>query len=197
NRDIKCTLCEVLDIHDQIASANETMIDSYSHIVMFESIEIYVVSEIVGNREKNLFFFFQAEDGIRDYKVTGVQTCALPISVPDERGHRVPARKAPAEVLEERGGTGRPRAANQELEHHIEQAAAGEGREPADEQDPLTAGREHEADGERQDRQRHRRAEGADRIEYRVPRGCGTCVQPIEQRYIELIELGERVMVDD
>src|SRR5256885_11454075 len=26
-----------------------------------------------------VFFFFQAEDGIRDYKVTGVQTCALPI----------------------------------------------------------------------------------------------------------------------
>src|SRR5256885_5460698 len=26
------------------------------------------------------FFFFQAEDGIRYYKVTGVQTCALPIS---------------------------------------------------------------------------------------------------------------------
>ena len=24
-------------------------------------------------------FFFQAEDGIRDYDVTGVQTCALPI----------------------------------------------------------------------------------------------------------------------
>src|SRR6266536_6690311 len=27
-----------------------------------------------------LFFFFQAEDGIRDPLVTGVQTCALPIS---------------------------------------------------------------------------------------------------------------------
>src|SRR5256885_4067698 len=27
----------------------------------------------------HIFFFFQAEDGIRDYKVTGVQTCALPI----------------------------------------------------------------------------------------------------------------------
>src|SRR5256885_9399609 len=27
----------------------------------------------------HVFFFFQAEDGIRDYKVTGVQTCALPI----------------------------------------------------------------------------------------------------------------------
>ena len=26
------------------------------------------------------FFFFQAEDGIRDTSVTGVQTCALPIS---------------------------------------------------------------------------------------------------------------------
>src|SRR5256885_8571680 len=47
------------------------------------------------------FFFFQAEDGIRDYKVTGVQTCALPIlishenileflsRVPEERQHRV------------------------------------------------------------------------------------------------------------
>src|SRR5437773_5760422 len=27
------------------------------------------------------FFFFQAEDGIRDRDVTGVQTCALPISL--------------------------------------------------------------------------------------------------------------------
>src|SRR2546427_6616252 len=32
------------------------------------------------------FFFFQAEDGIRDLTVTGVQTCALPIS--GERGKR-------------------------------------------------------------------------------------------------------------
>src|SRR5256885_16539270 len=29
-------------------------------------------------------FFFQAEDGIRDYKVTGVQTCALPIFEEEE-----------------------------------------------------------------------------------------------------------------
>src|SRR5437762_12053392 len=28
-----------------------------------------------------IFFFFQAEDGIRDTSVTGVQTCALPISM--------------------------------------------------------------------------------------------------------------------
>src|SRR3712207_7567282 len=33
------------------------------------------------------FFFFQAEDGIRDIGVTGVQTCALPISAElEERG---------------------------------------------------------------------------------------------------------------
>src|SRR5256886_8551374 len=31
-----------------------------------------------------LFFFFQAEDGIRDLTVTGVQTCALPISARDQ-----------------------------------------------------------------------------------------------------------------
>src|SRR5207249_12190841 len=30
----------------------------------------------------SFFFFFQAEDGIRDRNVTGVQTCALPISLP-------------------------------------------------------------------------------------------------------------------
>src|SRR5256885_11244060 len=33
---------------------------------MYESVVLFI-------------FFFQAEDGIRDYKVTGVQTCALPI----------------------------------------------------------------------------------------------------------------------
>src|SRR5436309_6782285 len=41
------------------------------------------------------FFFFQAEDGIRDFHVTGVQTCALPICLrvkhrqpPDDSGMR-------------------------------------------------------------------------------------------------------------
>src|SRR2546422_5379347 len=37
-----------------------------------------------------VFFFFQAEDGIRDVAVTGVQTCALPISGKIGRGdHRL------------------------------------------------------------------------------------------------------------
>src|SRR5439155_5262726 len=34
-------------------------------------------------------FFFQAEDGIRDGHVTGVQTCALPISGQDQRASSV------------------------------------------------------------------------------------------------------------
>src|SRR5256885_9625846 len=33
----------------------------------------------IEDRRIVVYFFFQAEDGIRDYKVTGVQTCALPI----------------------------------------------------------------------------------------------------------------------
>src|SRR2546430_6039498 len=36
-----------------------------------------------------VFFFFQAEDGIRDLTVTGVQTCALPISAAPPRGRRI------------------------------------------------------------------------------------------------------------
>src|SRR5882762_11869295 len=38
--------------------------------VLFFARELFIV----------YFFFFQAEDGIRDSSVTGVQTCALPIS---------------------------------------------------------------------------------------------------------------------
>src|SRR5688572_31706809 len=38
------------------------------------------------------FFFFQAEDGIRDLTVTGVQTCALPIYPMDFTDARWPAR---------------------------------------------------------------------------------------------------------
>src|SRR2546425_8908846 len=36
-----------------------------------------------------IFFFFQAEDGIRDKLVTGVQTCALPILIDDAHAVRV------------------------------------------------------------------------------------------------------------
>src|SRR5690606_40294672 len=48
-----------------------------------------------------LFFFFQAEDGIRDFHVTGVQTCALPIYTHDESQIRTdhPLHRAAAVVL--------------------------------------------------------------------------------------------------
>src|SRR5258706_1550795 len=42
------------------------------------------------------FFFFQAEDGIRDWSVTGVQTCALPIW---PWPHRAAARAGDGSVL--------------------------------------------------------------------------------------------------
>src|SRR3990170_7027981 len=46
------------------------------------------------------FFFFQAEDGIRDDLVTGVQTCALPISAGLRVGvHMTPYLQSPLEKL--------------------------------------------------------------------------------------------------
>src|SRR5437870_11502112 len=47
-------------------------------------VHVFVVGEVgefeMGKSVVVVFFFFQAEDGIRDGHVTGVQTCALPIS---------------------------------------------------------------------------------------------------------------------
>src|SRR5258708_31201393 len=45
---------------------------------------LIVLSSCQYHRWQERFFFFQAEDGIRDDLVTGVQTCALPISVDGE-----------------------------------------------------------------------------------------------------------------
>src|SRR5439155_8538335 len=52
---------------------------------------------------RRLSFFFQAEDGIRDGHVTGVQTCALPISqhgtaLPLHQGTRFPDRRPDSEL---------------------------------------------------------------------------------------------------
>src|SRR6478736_7359003 len=51
-------------------------------------------------REICFFFFFQAEDGIRDLTVTGVQTCALPISDADLTGLRKTFEKDYAALFE-------------------------------------------------------------------------------------------------
>src|SRR2546425_9347889 len=53
------------------------------------------------SRRLGYFFFFQAEDGIRDKLVTGVQTCALPISDLLERGMLRIADLARDALLEE------------------------------------------------------------------------------------------------
>src|SRR3712207_9330028 len=50
-------------------------------------------------------FFFQAEDGIRDIGVTGVQTCALPICL----NHRLGEIALRVKMLVTRGRTERPR----------------------------------------------------------------------------------------
>src|SRR2546429_7222689 len=43
--------------------------------------------EIYAGEAHSCLFFFQAEDGIRDVAVTGVQTCALPIFADIDRQH--------------------------------------------------------------------------------------------------------------
>src|SRR5262249_56648055 len=57
----------------------------------------------MGGATQSMFdFFFQAEDGIRDWSVTGVQTCALPISrcvvnLPEARRIRIADRWSSAD----------------------------------------------------------------------------------------------------
>src|SRR3989475_4468297 len=64
------------------------------------------------------FFFFQAEDGIRDLTVTGVQTCALPISL----DHRAEAPAAGAWAV--RWLEGRPAAEAQSVANRFRLALA-------------------------------------------------------------------------
>src|SRR5690349_23438847 len=78
------------------------------------------------------FFFFQAEDGIRDLYVTGVQTCALPISrgqVVGPEGQRQQLgerrRRAHARVVDEVDG----RVRRGELPQPLAAAAAGRSEE--------------------------------------------------------------------
>src|SRR3712207_8261254 len=77
-----------------------------------------------------LLFFFQAEDGIRDIGVTGVQTCALPIFV------RVPA------IRYEYGGDQTPRDERPDVRHDH---PAQEASEPLDLNPEAGAARPHVA----------------------------------------------------
>src|SRR3712207_7314239 len=55
-----------------------------------------------------VLFFFQAEDGIRDIGVTGVQTCALPISPRGTAARTARRRHGPAAPTPRRGTRGSP-----------------------------------------------------------------------------------------
>src|SRR3712207_7873689 len=64
----------------------------------------------------NCLFFFQAEDGIRDIGVTGVQTCALPVSGGLRRSHRgepAPAGAAPEGTWDDGGRLSQPALAHE------------------------------------------------------------------------------------
>src|SRR6266542_1635781 len=60
------------------------------------------VQAIRGKQLVSRIFVCQAEDGIRDATVTGVQTCALPISAVARQVHQAVVRPGPDEPLHER-----------------------------------------------------------------------------------------------
>src|SRR5256885_2294147 len=64
-------------LHGRHTSA--VLVSSYSPREETGAQELGVCGLTEGGAPVGVFFFFQAEDGIRDYKVTGLQTCALPI----------------------------------------------------------------------------------------------------------------------
>src|SRR5206468_5729428 len=77
-----------------------------------------------------LFFFFQAEDGIRDLIVTGVQTCALPISR-DREGRPGAARRRAGRAQP----VAQPRARDGAARGGPRSGASGRAPPPADEAD--------------------------------------------------------------
>src|SRR2546430_7099502 len=112
-----------------------------------------------------VFFFFQAEDGIRDLTVTGVQTCALPIfcrfacvgssslrlhpraaqdrsipSVPAQSCRPIPAGRRPApHSAENLGGSYTPIPQKSNLENALSTAAWLPSAEPHRSEDPPAA----------------------------------------------------------
>src|SRR5256884_6253093 len=92
--------------------------------VVFAAATLPKIVQIIEVARVEILFFFQAEDGIRDVAVTGVQTCALPIC---DRARRVSAGRGLARRVV--GGAGgrrdRPRVLHAPLA--IDAPHAGEG----------------------------------------------------------------------
>src|SRR2546428_2011762 len=81
----------------------------------------------------NFFFFFQAEDGIRDLIVTGVQTCALPISLGKEALFKAVVRETIVPVIAQgealaRSFTGSARELLERLVREYWRLGGGKGR---------------------------------------------------------------------
>src|SRR5256885_1533243 len=74
-------LARKLSLRRKRSSANVIEIEASETITSMILIKLIRVrlGTVSHIRRFIMVFFFQAEDGIRDYKVTGVQTCALPI----------------------------------------------------------------------------------------------------------------------
>src|SRR5256885_8704333 len=80
---------DVITTDGQLQGPGYVVLKDTKNVFGFQNVEPLVRQKVL-DAEGPLFsqtlnavsaklFFFQAEDGIRDYKVTGVQTCALPI----------------------------------------------------------------------------------------------------------------------
>src|SRR5256885_2267959 len=63
------------DVRDEFVSVTEKLMDELAQC--YNVLPQLDINNTIDHRPEG--FFLQAEDGIRDYKVTGVQTCALPI----------------------------------------------------------------------------------------------------------------------
>src|SRR6266545_3595025 len=113
------------------------------------------------------FFFFQAEDGIRDKLVTGVQTCALPIS----RAGRRPVA----------AGRGRRRPPTPWRSHRGRARARGRHRSPSPARRPAWRAEGRPPSGPRP-RRRSRRARGPSRAAPHAARQSPTSEPPRRRR---------------
>src|SRR2546430_7876989 len=82
---VVCTVANVKNFGASVTLDEYENKEGFIHIAEVSSGWIKYIRDYVRESQKvvckvlKVFFFFQAEDGIRDLTVTGVQTCALPI----------------------------------------------------------------------------------------------------------------------
>src|SRR2546429_2367656 len=88
-------------------------------------------NELMSQQRSGGFFFFQAEDGIRDYKLTGVQTCALPICRWREHMHARSIERAKERAARRRiPGRAKTRTALAEVANDVPWEISGEPAPP-------------------------------------------------------------------